>query len=287
MSAHWLIAGILLAAPAGAQSVKAGIEAWGRADYRAALVAWRPLAAKGNTDAMFNLGQAYRLGRGVPIDLAQAQGWYDRAAHAGHVDAEAQLGILLFQTGNRASGLRWLKSAADKGEARAQLMFGTALFNGDGVERDPLAAYRYIAKSAAHGLAPAKTTVAQMDDAMPADVRQRALSVAVDPAPSPATSRSSSKPNAGPSPLTPIATAPTTFGNWRVQLGAFSQQVSAENLFHKYADGPLGGRDAFFIHVGAVTRLQVGPFSTRAEAAMTCTVLNGRGQPCFVVYAAR
>ena len=28
--------------------------------------AWRPLAAKGDADALFNLAQAYRLGRGVP-----------------------------------------------------------------------------------------------------------------------------------------------------------------------------------------------------------------------------
>jgi hypothetical protein len=45
-----------------------------------AVAIWRPLAEKGDADAAFNLGQAYRLGRGVPLDLAQAQSWFDRAA---------------------------------------------------------------------------------------------------------------------------------------------------------------------------------------------------------------
>ena len=62
-----------LATPVSAQSVKAGIEAWQKSDYTAAVAIWRPLAEKGDADAQFNLGQAYRLGRGVPINLAAAQ----------------------------------------------------------------------------------------------------------------------------------------------------------------------------------------------------------------------
>jgi TPR repeat protein len=34
-----------------------------------------------------NLGQAYRLGRGVPTDLALAQTWLEKAAGSGHLDA--------------------------------------------------------------------------------------------------------------------------------------------------------------------------------------------------------
>ena len=44
------------ASPLSAQSVKAGIEAWQRADYSAAVAIWRPLAEKGNADAEFNVG---------------------------------------------------------------------------------------------------------------------------------------------------------------------------------------------------------------------------------------
>ena len=61
------------ALPASAQSVRAGIEAWQKGDAAGAVAIWRPLADKGDADAAFNLGQAYRLGKGVPLDLAQAQ----------------------------------------------------------------------------------------------------------------------------------------------------------------------------------------------------------------------
>src|SRR5215210_6999141 len=121
---------IAITAPAPAQSVRAGIEAWQKSDYATAVAIWRPLAEKGDADAAFNLGQAYRLGRGVPISLASAQSWFERAAGKGHVDAQTTLGLLLFQNGNRIAGLRWLKGASEKGDPRALLVYGTALFNG-------------------------------------------------------------------------------------------------------------------------------------------------------------
>ena len=137
------LAALLLATAttADAQSVKAGIEAWQRADYDSAVKIWRPLAEAGDADAAFNLGQAYRLGRGVPISLAAAQTWLERAARKGHLDAQTTLGLLLFNGGNRISGLRWLRTAAEQSEPRALLIYGTALFNGDGVVRDPVRAY--------------------------------------------------------------------------------------------------------------------------------------------------
>ena len=65
MSPRYLVGAALIAlalSPVSAQSVKTGIEAWQRADYAGAVAIWRPLAEKGDADAQFNLGQAYRLG---------------------------------------------------------------------------------------------------------------------------------------------------------------------------------------------------------------------------------
>src|SRR5215471_14041055 len=129
MSPKYLVAAALIAAiaqPISAQSVKAGIDAWQRADYWAAVEIWRPLAERGDADAQFNLGQAYRLGRGVPISLAAAKIWFERAARTGHLDAQTTLGLLLFRNGDQAQGLTWLKQAAEKGEPRAMLVYGTA-----------------------------------------------------------------------------------------------------------------------------------------------------------------
>src|SRR3954465_13190453 len=112
MSPKYLVAAASLAflSPSlPAQSVTAGIEAWQKADYSAAVAIWRPLADRGDADAQFNLGQAYRLGRGVPTSLGQAKTWFERAAASGHLDAQTTLGLLLFQNGDQAEGLKWLR----------------------------------------------------------------------------------------------------------------------------------------------------------------------------------
>ena len=285
---------VAAAAPAHAQSVKAGIEAWQRADYQAAVRIWRPLAEAGNADAAFNLGQAYRLGRGVPLSLAAAQTWYERAARKGHLDAQATLGLLLFNSGNRIAGLRWLKTAAEQGEPRALLIYGTALFNGDGVVRDPVLAYAYVSRAAAQGLAPAKPTLAEMDRLIPLEQRQKGLALARKAAAAKAELSPPAKPapkaiaEATPKP-TSKAAAPTTAaatGGWRIQLGAFARRGSAEALFNRLSgSSALAGRRPFYIPAGAVTRLQVGPFESRAAATRACALLSAKGQACFVVSA--
>src|SRR3954469_10596286 len=153
---HLIAALIVLAAssPLAAQSVKAGIAAWQKADYAGAVAIWRPLAEKGDADAQFNLGQAYRLRRGAPINLALAKSWFERAGANGHLDAQTTLGLLLFQNGDQAGGLKWLKRAAEQGEPRAQLVYGTALYNGDGVTQDRMLGYGYVSRAADQGLAP-------------------------------------------------------------------------------------------------------------------------------------
>lgn len=287
-----MLTALAMCTPALAQDVKTGIAAWAKNDYLGAIAIWRPLAAKGDADAQFNLAQAYRLGKGVPVDLGEALSLYTRAANTGHIDAQTQLGIMLFQNGNQLSGLRWLQAAADGGEPRAQLIYGTALFNGDGlVRRDPEAAYRYVAKAAAQGLAPAKATLVDMDQAIPADVRQRALAgvasssgktVAARPRTTPARPPSKAVASAAPNP----APAPVSAnGGWRIQLGAFGQRSAATALFQRLASGPLAGRQPYLTHVGAVTRLQAGPYPSKAAASSACATLSARGQACFVVAA--
>ena len=275
-------------APAAAQSVKTGIEAWQRADYAAAVGIWRPLAEGGDADAAFNLGQAYRLGRGVPINLGAAQTWFERSARKGHLDAQTTLGLLLFDSGNRVGGLRWLKAAAERGEPRALLIYGTALFNGDGVPEDRVLAYAYISRAAAQGLAPAKGTLAEMDQLLPLDMRQKGVAIAQAMATAKAQPRPAAKATAKSTlkPATAPAPAAAAKGKWRVQLGAFSKRSSAEALFNKLSgSGALAGRRPYLIPAGAVTRLQAGPFESRAAAASACAALSAKGQPCFPVAA--
>jgi len=301
---HKLLLGLMIGAaslPAAAQTVRAGIEAWQKGDTAGAVAIWRPLAEAGDADAAFNLGQAYRLGKGVVIDLAQAQNWLERAARKGHIDAQTTLGLLLFQNGNRVSAMRWLGLAAEAGEARALLMVGTALYNGDGVPEDPVKAYAYVSRAAAQGLAPAKATLADMDAVMPLEQRKKGVAMAqrmvgtgksagtetpAKPAPKTVATR---PPAPKPAPAKPTATPPSpaksavaASGNWRIQLGAFGQRKSAETLFAKLS-GKLAGRQPYYVPAGAVVRLQAGPFESRAAANAACARLAP--QACFPVEA--
>jgi TPR repeat protein len=282
-----LCAPLLWAAPAPAQSVKAGIEAWQQADYARAVAIWRPLAEGGDADAAFNLGQAYRLGRGVKIDLGAAQTWLEGAATQGHVDAQTTLGLLLFGNGNQAEGARWLKQAAEKGEARAMLVYGTALFNGDGVPQDRILGYAYVSRASAQGLGPAKATLSQMDEVMPLVERKKGLAIAMQKA------KSQTKAPARPSrtqtakaPKTPMPKPAVTAsaGGWAVQLGAFSKRSSAEALYRKLSSAPvLAGKQPLYVAVGSVTRLQVGGFESRSAASAACASLAKSGHACFPV----
>ncbi|MFC7537722.1 SPOR domain-containing protein [Sphingomonas sp. GCM10030256] len=295
----------LSAAVAAAPTVKEGITAWQRGDRTQAVRIWQPLAAAGDADAQFNLAQAYKLGRGVPLDLGQAQLLFERAAKQGHAEAQANLGMLLFQNGNRTAALRWLKSGAEAGDPRALLVYGTALFNGDGVPIDRVRAYAMVSRAAAEGLAAAQNTLAEMDQLIPLPERQKGVAMALQwskqqakmmqQAPSPASDRSTPPPPVAktaaakvakattakaPRPLPTAAVTPSVTGGWRIQLGAFSQRSGAEALFRKVSPA-LPGKQMMLVPVGAMTRLQVGPYPTRAAANMACGALAARGQACF------
>lgn len=167
----------LLAGPASAD-VKKGVDAWQAARFDIAIAEWRPLAEKGDPDAQFNLGQAYRLGRGVPADLKIAQSWYEKAAQQGHEQAQANLGLLLYDNDQRKEALPWIQKAALNGDARAQYVLGIELNNGDLLPKDWPRAYALMTLAAAQGIQPAAKSLTEMDDYIPAADRQQGLALA-------------------------------------------------------------------------------------------------------------
>src|SRR4051812_44910793 len=173
-------AGILFvsAASAAPADVKAGVDAWQSGDFKSAVTIWRALAEKGDPDAQFNMGQAYKLGRGVPGDMHIAQSWYQKAAQQGHPQAQANLGLILFQSGQREAAMPWLGKAADNGDPRAQYVMGTALFNGDMVAKDWPRAYAMMTRAAAQGLPQAASNLQQMDKYTPLEQPQRGIALA-------------------------------------------------------------------------------------------------------------
>ncbi|WP_294278665.1 SPOR domain-containing protein [uncultured Sphingomonas sp.] len=152
----------LAAGPAMAD-VKAGTDAWAQGDFRKAVEEWRGPAVAGDPDAQFNLAQAYKLGRGVPLDPALAESWFRKAAIQGHIPASDNYGLALFQAGKKAEAAPWLEKSVARGEPRAQLVLGTMLFNGDGVPRDYPRAYALMSLASQAGLQSASQTLTQMD----------------------------------------------------------------------------------------------------------------------------
>jgi len=170
-------AGLALSSPALAD-VKAGVDAWGRGDFKKAVEEWRGPAVAGDADAQFNLGQAYKLGRGVPVDIALAEEWYRKAAQQGHAQAGDNYGLALFQNNKRDQAVSWLEKSATRGEPRAQFVLGTMYFNGDSVSRDWVRAYALMTRASSSGLSQASATLAQMDRYIGLKERQQGTELA-------------------------------------------------------------------------------------------------------------
>jgi hypothetical protein len=217
----------------------------------------------------------------------RARGLYERAARYGHPGAQATYGVLLFTDGNRIGALRWLKAAAEQGEPRGMLLWGTALFNGDGVAVARPLGYSLVARAAKAGLADAEGTRSEMELVMSAAEHSAAARLL---APASVTEEETpaekpkiavkSKAKKRPVVVAPTASRPAT-GSWRVQLGAFRQDGSAQALFGQLAPR-LPGKQASYLPLGSMTRLLAGPYESKMAAEAACRALGPR-QACFPV----
>jgi cell division septation protein DedD len=293
-------AALLLAAPASAD-VKSGVDRWMRGDYAGAIAEWRPLADRGDADAQFNLGQAYKLGRGVTANPGVAQSWYEKAARQGHEQAQVNVGLLLYNGGRRKEALPWIRKAADLGDPRAQYILGTELFNGDLVGKDWPRAYALMLKAADGGGGPAADNLKAMEGFIPLEQRRQGAALAqnmgrggparggiasvarpvappVKAAARPATARPA------PAPVRPAAPA-AVGGRWKIQLGAFGNAAGAQRAWAGLRSkvGALGPLQAQYVAAGAVTRLRAGPLPDRAAADRVCAAARAAGAACFPV----
>lgn len=194
----------------------------------------------------YRLGRAYKTGDGVPLDTATAERWFEKAARQGFAKGEAEYGLILFQNGKQREAVPWLRKGAERGDARAQYVLGTILLNGVYASKDEAGARQWIGRAAKAGLPAAA----------------EALAVLGAPPVPPASA--------------PSAAAPE---GWRVQVGAFSSRANAERLWRQLKAPPsLAPRFRFD---GRVTRLQIGPFDTAADADAYCRRVREVSRDCF------
>jgi uncharacterized protein len=125
------------------------------------------LAKAGDPDAKMAVGEAYEKGEGVPASGSKAAKWYREAALVGNVEAQFRLAKLVSKGApglkvDKATALKLLETAAKKGHAPSQNLYGLMLQNGDGLVKDEKQAVEWYRKAANQGLAVAQNNLGVM-----------------------------------------------------------------------------------------------------------------------------
>jgi TPR repeat protein len=124
-------------------------------------------AARGEAEALYNLGCCYDTGEGVPQSYERAAKLFQKAAAKGHADAQGALGGLYYngqgvpQSYERAAEL--LKQAANQGHAGAQYNLGGLYRDDQGVPQD----VALLKQAAAGGFKAAADLLREMGEAVP------------------------------------------------------------------------------------------------------------------------
>lgn len=297
-------------------TIAEGVLAYELGNYHKAREEWLPYAALGNPNALYNLAQLYRMGRGVEINFEKAEEYYLRAADKDHVGAQRNLGTLYYFSRlgeeNRQNAFGWLKKAAINGDSRAQLMIGTMLYNGEIVDKDSVAAYAWIMLAARQGLMDAlaaeKKMLALLDQKQIERSRKIAPSMLtryqtpddvglmvnhdID-TPEVKTLEIKLETDAPMAAEIPAETDSATVDDtYRIQIAAFRTEDNAhqawEKLLKKFPEILTSlDYDVQYADLGPdkgiYYRLQLTSFSNRTDAKDTCSVLKDNGQGCFVV----
>ncbi len=114
-------------------------------EYRDRLALLKRLADGGDAEAQHRYGeQMYWVS-----ETAEAGRYFRLAAEQGYVEAEARLGVHLWQNGGRPVEIvKWLTSAADRGNLQAQAWLGDLFNQGELAPRDAGKAAYWYAKAA-------------------------------------------------------------------------------------------------------------------------------------------
>ncbi len=296
------VASLCLLTAGAVAGIREGADAYGRGDYATALKEWLPAAEQGDANALFNLGQLYRLGQGVPKDIQKAEDYYRRAAEKGHIGAQGNLGTLYYFAAPNAprvdEALKWWQRAAAQGDARSQYMLGVVFYNGKDVPRDPVRAYGWMRLASAAGLAEAvaaeKVLISNLsvsELAAGSALSQTLLAGkgasppvrTASPPPTPASPPSSA-------PVPPPATPATT--GFFVQVGAVADRSQAQAMIDTLtaAQPALAGLANRSEEVTTAAgqrlyRVQFGPLDSRAAAQKVCSELKAADKDCFVAPA--
>lgn len=227
---------------------------------------WYEAAEEDDPDALFNLGQYYRQGVGIPPDINQAILFYTRAAELGHTGAQLNLGSLYYfhvaDAPNVEQAMYFWQLAADAYHRDAQYLFALLLLKHT---KEESAAIHRLKQAAEQGHPEAIALLRQNDELV------------------------SHQPDTS----EVVAAVSKTTIRYAVQLGAFSSQESAQRLGDSLSDEffsqlEIHRQDSHMVqssnNEGAMFyRYVIGDFSSRAAAVDLCNRIKQFQRDCLVV----
>jgi cell division septation protein DedD len=268
---------------------------------------WLPHAEAGDADALFNLAQTYRLGRGVPADPERATALYRQAAAQGHVAAASSYAVALYAAGREAEAMPLLQAAAQGGDAKARYLVGLAHFNGDWLPRDWPRAYALVSLAARTGVPAAHAALGRIETHLDPEEKEESLALIdmlsvealsgpaarqeirslvpalapAGPAQTPASTAAANPPKS----QRPLAVdpRPNSAAGVVLRLGAFAQASNAHALRNRLrAEPSLTGREIALHPAGRLTLVTVRRFHDSESARATCRDLRAKGYECVV-----
>lgn len=149
-------------------------------DEPAGIETLKQAAGLGYAPAQLHLAELYREGqKGLAANPAEAVRWIRRAADGGDARGMHNYGMYLFDgvggAPNRPEALQWLEKAAERGLVDSQFNVARLYESGDtGIPADPVAAYKWYLIAARAGDGDAQAAVERLRGALPAADRGRA-----------------------------------------------------------------------------------------------------------------
>ena len=116
-------------------------------------VQWfRNAAEAGNEEAQRRLAICCKQGIGLSADITAYEIWMEKAASAGDVEAQLELGKH-YEQSNHEKSTAWYSKAAQQGDAEGQFQLGLSYALGFGIEQDYSQANKWLARAAKQGSA--------------------------------------------------------------------------------------------------------------------------------------
>ena len=234
---------------------------------REAAMAWLvPSAERGEPRAQYVLAVAHYNGDLLPKDPVRAYALMTRAAAAGLDVAKATLASMdkTLPLEQRQQGVALAAELEAKASAQRTVQMTSAGLGSKATAPAALIPERVTAGADFANPVPV---------ARPVRVVSRPSIVATLPVDAPPAPTRVAPAPAKVAVATPASrpAAAAASGAWRIQLGAFGVAGNAQAQWTRLkGNAALDGLQAFYVPVGTLTKLQAGPFASRAEAQAAC-----------------